>query len=162
MARLCKTLVPDHGFAHREHRSKGGRTKIKVSEYFNESKLKPRLELDDKLAELDKITDVVGVAEGKRYIVRKKKKKVLPDFRVFAKMTCENCNHIFQLNFDPRKDKGGNLLSNTICPKCGQYAHFTNYYPVSFVYIYFWVAEYSFLRDLIKVGKAKLSDLPLL
>lgn len=162
MARVCKTLKPKSGYAHREHRAKTGRKKLKISQVFNRQKLAPKIKLSEKLLELDSL---VKMADGKKFvkpikkpIKKKTKKKIVIDFKLYPKMRCENCNKEFRLLHDPKKDRKGNLLMNVICPYCQDYAHFSAYYPVSFWVEYFTTPDYSFLRDLIHAGKIKLSD----
>lgn len=158
MARICKTLVPEQGFAHRDHRSKKGQRKVKISERFDPEKLKPKIKLSEKLAEFDG-DDLVKIINGKKFIKKEAVRKEIikiADFKRYPKMVCENCGNTFRLNFDPRKDRIGNLLPNVICPHCHGYAHFTNYYTLGFIFIYFWVTDYVFVRDLIKQGKTRL------
>lgn len=165
MARVCKTLKPKggSGFNHREHRAKSGRKKLKISQVFNRHILKPKLKKIEKLLEIDDILkDVVKMADGRKFvkpIKPKQKKKAVIDFKTYPKMRCENCNKEFRLLHDPKKDRIGNKISNTVCPYCQDYAHFSAYYPVSFWVEYFTTPDYSFLRDLIHAGKIKLSDI---
>lgn len=162
MARVCKTLKPKGGSGHnhREHRAKRGRRKLDISQVFNRHILKPKIKKIEKLLEIDDILkDITKVADGKKFVkpIIKVKRKVI-DFKVYPKMRCENCNKEFRLLHDPRKDRIGNKLSNTVCPYCHDYAHFSAYYPISFWVEYFTTPDYSFLRDLIHAGKIKLSD----
>lgn len=171
MARVCKTLKPKgiSGYAHREHKAKKNRTKKNVKQTFDPQKLSPKLKKIEKLLEIDDILkDVVKMADGKKFVkpiktnpTKKKvrKTKIEIDFKTYPKMRCENCNKEFRLLHDPKKDRIGNKLSNTVCPYCQDYAHFSAYYPVSFWVEYFTIPDYSFLRDLIHAGKIKLSDI---
>lgn len=156
MARECKTLKSKgiSGFSHREHRSKKSRTKKNVKQIFDPQILAPKLKKIEKLLE----ADFLKVIDGRKFISKKQKIIKQADFKVYPKYRCENCGKVFTLDHDPKKDKLGLLLPNVICPHCQDYAHFSNYYPVSFIWEYYIKAEYTFLRDLIKAGKIKLSD----
>lgn len=170
MARVCKTLKPKgiSGYAHREHRAKSGRKKLKISQVFNRHILKPKLKKIEKLLEIDDILkDVAKMADGKKFVkpiktksTKKKvrKTKIEIDFKTYPKMRCENCGKEFRLLHDPKKYRIGNMLMNVMCPHCQDYAHFSAYYPVSFWVEYYTTPDYSFLRDLIHAGKIKLSD----
>lgn len=39
MSRICKTLIPEQGYAHREHRSKGGRV---VGLFYKKSQIEKK------------------------------------------------------------------------------------------------------------------------
>lgn len=39
MSRICKTLIPEQGYAHREHRSKGGRV---VGLFYKKNQIKKK------------------------------------------------------------------------------------------------------------------------
>lgn len=164
MARVCKTLKPKgiSGYNHRTHRSKKGMTIKKVKQIFNPQILAPKLKRIEKLLNADFLKEIDGKKYIKRIVkktIKKPIKKIEIDFKVYPKYRCENCNKVFRLSHDPKKDKLGNLLMNTICPYCQDYAHFSAYYPVSFWIEYYTTADYTFLRDYIHEGKLKLSQI---
>lgn len=162
MARVCKTLKSKgiSGYAHREHKAKKNRTKKNVKQTFDPQKLAPKIKRIEKLLNADFLKEIDGKKYIKRIVKKTIRKQIIKkaDFKVYPKYRCENCEKVFTLQHDPKKDKLGNILPNVICPHCQDYAHFSNYYPVSFIWEYYIKAEYTFLRDLIKAGKIKLSD----
>ena len=87
--------------------AKSGRKKLKISQVFNRQKLAPKIKLSEKLFELDSLVKMV---DGKKFVkpikkIKKTKKKIVIDFKLYPKMRCENCGKEFRLHHEPKKDR---------------------------------------------------------
>lgn len=159
MARIRKSYPVGKGYYHREHRSKNGQHKLKVKEIFDPTRWESTVKKDQKKLDLDKLLDfgqIIKKAEGTLNCkpIRLSHKKAVDRFPSLA---CENCGHIFKLDYSPLHDTSEATLAMIVCPKCNKFAYFVNYYSPNFVYIWYSVA-FSFIRDLIKTKQAYLND----
>jgi hypothetical protein len=159
-ARVSKTFPKDlMAHQHREHRSKKGRRRFRDLKSANFSHKKKKDE--DKISKMDLpaidldglFSDPAEMQASYRYIKKNEPpKKARPVYLI-----CENCLAKILLHFDPAEQDGYILLGDVICDKCGKPAFWSHYYDYKFIRL-FYSATFCFLRDLIKAGKAKLTD----
>jgi hypothetical protein len=75
----------------------------------------------------------------------------------YPKLICENCLHVNQLDFDPRKKTA--LLDRFLCSECLENAYWTNYYRPGELAVPANFGLRSFERELVRTGLVRLIDL---
>jgi len=136
MATRLKTHYVEVGYQHRSHRTRRNKKELKPP-IFKEQKDLKKLEIKKSYKKL-----------RKQKVIRIKKPRITyPSFR------CFNCDNVFKLKFNPKKEQ---LLSSLICPKCSEVAYYSHYVPDWFLLVYYTSPTYSFARNLIKSGKVDL------